>query len=235
MSDRPAHRRAACCSLAAATILMVAGCSGTSNSPTSTPTTAASTPGPSLSASATDSATPGAPTESTSPSSATGDATPASDPSASAAPAQALVSRDFTVNGTYTQTRLRMRLSVVELKRRGDLLDLKATLTNLERDSSRDLRWQVGSRFAGPYRQDITSSSGVFSGAVLTDVAGKKRYLVAADSGNECVCTDQLSSTFVGAGQTIELNATYAAPPAATTKLDVTITSTGMFRDLPVS
>lgn len=225
MNERTVRRRAAWSSLTIATTLLVAGCSGTGGA-SSARTTAASSPGPSTTTSASGAATPSTTSSATA---------PASDPSAAVTPEQTLANRDFTVTGTYVQTRLRMRLSVVELTRRGDLLDLRATLTNLEQDRSRDLRWQVAGRFGGPYRKDITSSDGAFSGAVLTDVAGKKRYLVAADSGNECVCTTQLSSTFVGAGQSIELDATYAAPPVSTTKLDVSIASLGTFRDLPVS
>jgi len=156
-------------------------------------------------------------------------------PSPSASPA-ALASKTFTVNGTYTtQARLRMRFDVVELRRRGDLLDLRATLTNTATDQSQDLRWQVAGRFNGSYRKDLNNVGGSFAGVVLTDMVGKKRYLVAADSGADCVCSANLSSTFVAAGQTLELDATYAAPPATTSTLDVTVPSLGTFRDLPIS
>jgi hypothetical protein len=226
MSDRTARHRAAWCSLVVATTLLAAGCSGSDPEPAPAQAPGASSPSASSSAAA-------VPSTATSPTPST--TTPAPVPSATDAPVQALASRDFTVTGTYSQTRVRMRLSVTELKRRGELLDLTATLTNLEQDRSRDLRWQVGSRFAGSYRKDLEGTDGAFSGGVLTDVAGKKRYFVAADSANACVCTVQLSSAFVGAGQSIDLNATYAAPPATTTKLDVAIASLGNFRDLPVS
>lgn len=226
MSGRTVRRRAAWCSLAVATTSLVASCSGSDGGPSPVETTAASSPGPSSSTSAGPSVTP-SPTSSDTPL--------GSDPSVTGAPEQALASREFTVTGTYSRTRVRMRFGITELKRRGDLLDLTAKLTNVEQDGSRDLQWQVSDRLQGPYRKDLTSVGGSFSGAVLTDVAGKKRYLVAADSGNECVCTVQLSSTFVGAGQSVELSATYAAPPASTTKLDVAVTSLGTFRDLPVS
>ena len=240
MSDRTARHRAAWCSLALATTLLVASCSVLDGDASPAPTPAASSPEPSSSTSAAGSATP-APTASTS---AAGSATPAptasdipsaADPSATGAPGPALAGRGFTVTGTYSRSRVRMRLDITELKRRGDLLDLTASLTNLEQDGSRDLRWQVGTRFQGSYREDLANTDGSFSGAVLTDVAGKKRYLVAADTANVCVCTVQLSATFVGAGQSVELSATYAAPPASTTTLDVTVASIGTFRDLPVS
>lgn len=224
MSARTA-RRTASCVLAAATMLVVAACSAPGGEAPSAETTTASS----------DAAAPSATTAAESPGATSSDVPTPSDPSAAISPAQALASRQFTVTGTYVQVPVRMRLDVVELKRRGELLDLTANLTNLAQDGSQDLRWQVASRFAGPYRKDINGTDGVFSGAVLTDVAGKKRYLVAADSGGACVCTVQLSSTFVGAGQSIELSATYAAPPTTTTKLDATITSLGTFRDLPIS
>lgn len=220
-----ARRRAAWYSLAVATTLVVTGCTSGGDGASSGSTSADSSPQPSATT-VTPGATPAPPSS--------GSTTPGLDPSAPATPGQAIASREFTVAGTYTPTRVRMRFDAVELKRRGDLLDLTATLTNLEQYASRDLRWQVSTRFAGPYRKDI-STGDVFSGAVLTDRAGKKRYLVAADSGRHCVCTEQLSSTFVGAGQSIELSATYAAPPESTTELDVAVTSLGTFRDLPVS
>jgi hypothetical protein len=230
MTDRTTRRPSAWCALALASTLTIAGCSGAGGEPSPAETTVASGPATSASASAGPSAAPTA-----APSSASSGTTPAADPSATGAPAQALASREFTVTGTYSKTRVRMRLDVEEIKRRGDLLDLTASLTNLEQDLSRDLRWQVSSRFEGSFREDLASTDGSFSGAVLTDIAGKKRYLVAADSGRACVCTVQLSSTFVGAGQSVELSATYAAPPTSTSTLDVTIASLGTFRDLPVS
>lgn len=224
MTDRTVRRRPGWWPLVVATALVVTGCSGPGGDPLPAETTAASSPGPSASASDAGSATP-------SPSSSSA----APDPAATGAPAGALGGRAFTVTGTYNPTELQMRLDITGLKRRGELLDLTATLTNLEQDRSRDLRWQVASRFAGPYREDITSPGNSFSGAVLTDVAGKKRYLVAADSGGACVCSVELSSTFVGAGQSVELDATYAAPPPSTTTLDVSVPTLGTFRDLPVS
>jgi len=152
------------------------------------------------------------------------------------APEKGIIGRSFSVKGTYTPVPLTMRFELVELKRRGDLLQLVAHLTNTSTDQSRDLRWQVASRFSpATYREDLSTSSGIFGGAVLTDIAGKKRYVVAADSARDCVCTDNLSGTFIAAGETVELTATYAAPPATTTQLDVDVPSLGVFRDVPVT
>ena len=234
MNDRTARRRPGWWPLVVATALVVTGCSVPGGEPLPAETTAAPDPAPSASASDAGSAVPTA-APSSSPSLSSSPSPAAPDPAATGAPAQALGGRAFTVTGTYTPAEVQMRLDVTGLRRRGELLDLTATLTNLEQDRSRDLRWQVGTRFAGPYRKDITSLGNSFSGAVLTDVAGKKRYLVAADSGGSCVCTVELSSTFVGAGQSVELDATYAAPPPTTTTLDVSVPTLGTFRDLPVS
>ncbi len=223
-------RAAAAVALAGTMLLAASGCSGSDADKSSS---AKASGKPSASTSATTSSSPSS--SPTSGSTTTSGSSPSSGPSATGAPEQALASKEFTVTGTYAQTPVRMRLDVMELKRRGDLLQLTANLVNTEQDRSRDLRWQVASRFAGEYRDDLTGTSGAFSGLVLTDIAAKKRYLVAADSANNCVCTVQLSSTFVGAGQSVELSATYAAPPTSTTKLDVEIPTLGTFRDLPVT
>ncbi len=92
-----------------------------------------------------------------------------------------------------------------------------------------------GHPFQAPTARTSNGTDGSVLGAVLTDVAGKKRYLVAADSGEPACAPSQLSSTFVGAGQSIELSATYAAPPATTTKLDVSVTSLGPSVTSPIS
>lgn len=155
------------------------------------------------------------------------------DPSAGAAPS--LASKSFTVKANFSKTRPRMRFDIVELERRGDLLELRANLTNLEQDRSVDRRWQVGDRFNGAYRDDLKVGSLAFSGSVLTDLVGKKRYFVAVDDAGGCVCSSNLEAVFVDAGQTVELSATYAAPPASTTTLDVSVPSLGTFRDLPVT
>ncbi len=139
------------------------------------------------------------------------------------------------VKATHNNSSVRIRLDINQIERRGDLLDLTAHLTNLSQSASQDPEWQVGNYFSGSYRKDITNTQGGFSGVVLTDRARKKRYLVAADSATECVCTVNLSYAFLDAGQTIELEATYAAPPTSTTKLDATIPTIGTIRDLPIS
>lgn len=200
--------------------LALTGCSSGADNPEDSPSTAS----PSTSASAETSSSE--PTES---------ATEEPSAPSTGAPGDALASKGFTVTGTYSQTDVSMRLDIMELKRRGDLLQLTANLVNTETDRSKDLRWQIAQRFESALpRDDLHSINGSFSGVLLTDVANKQRYLVAADSAGDCVCTTNLSATFVGAGQTIELTATFAAPPESTTQLDVDVASLGLFRDLPV-
>ena len=173
----------------------------------------------------------GGASSSTAPTAPSGSATPTSGPT-DAGPV--LGTRTFSVAGTYSGTRLQMRLDLVALKRRGDLLDLEARLSNLSTDMTKDQRWQVAGRFNGAVRDDLNATDGAFSGVTITDLPGKKRYLVAADSARACVCTTGLSSTFVGAGQTLELDATYAAPPTSTTTVDVSVPTLGTFRDVPI-
>ena len=159
---------------------------------------------------------------------------PAAGPATTGAPAPALASRDFSAKSG--STRIPVRFDLVELKRRGDLLDLTAHVTNLSTDRSDSYaNYQVGRQFVASGRQDLSGLGDDFSGAVLTDLAGKKRYLVAADSAGACVCTTRLNDAFIDAGQGFELSATYAAPPVSTTRLDVQVPSLGTFRDLPIT
>jgi len=232
MRDRSACHRAAWSTSAAATALLVAGCSVLGGGGSSPASSAPAVPASSAPASPAPSATASSP-GSTTPGPTAGGATPLGDPSAPAAAEQPLAGRTLTVDAFGGST-VPLRVDVMELRRRGDLLDLTVHLTNTSTDRSRNLGYLVNSRFNGPRRDDISSYDAAFSGAVLTDVAGKKRYLVAADSGNQCVCTN-FGSTLIGPGQTVEATATYAAPPASTTKLDVAVASIGTFRDLPIT
>lgn len=71
--------------------------------------------------------------------------------------------------------------------------------------------------------------------AICGAICQKKRYFVAADSAGACVCTTDLSGTFPDAGDTVELTATYAAPPTSTTTVDVSVPGLGTLSDVPVS
>jgi hypothetical protein len=199
--------------------LSVAGCSGSSTPGQSTATDKAkASGGANSSASPDDSAS--------SPAGAKGSA-------ASTADSVSLAGADFTRSGGPGSKPLELRVDVVGLSRRGELLQLVVRVSNKSTDPTTDQRWQI-SDFSVT-RNDMTPGISAFNGVVLTDVKGKKRYLAAADSGGGCVCTPDLGSIFVGAGQSVELTATYAAPPASTDRLDVDIPSVGLLRDVPVS
>ena len=162
-----------------------------------------------------------------------GGAAPSDSPTQGSGPV--LGTRTFTVKAAYAPNKIKIRFDLLALQRRGDLLELRADLVNLSEDQSTDQRWQVAGRFNGSYRKDLNSTDGAFSGVVLTDLAQKKRYFVAADSAGACVCTTDLSGTFPDAGDTVELTATYAAPPTSTTTVDVSVPKLGTFRDVAIS
>lgn len=164
---------------------------------------------------------------------ATGSAAPTAVPTGSSGPA--LATKTFAVKADYAPNKIQIRFDLLALQRRGDLLELRADLVNMAEDRSTNQKWQVGSRFNGSYRDDLKATDGAFAGVVLTDLAAKKRYLVAADSAGACVCTTNLSGTFPEAGDTVELTATYAAPPTSTTTVDVSVPTLGTFRDVPIS
>ena len=221
----PTRIRPALAGLLAATLLLAA-CSGGGDDTVSGASPSASSSPTGSSPSASSDATP----------SSSGSSPAASDTSSAAAPEGSLASKTFTVTSTYSQLPIRIRFDLLALQRRGDLLQVDARVTNTDTDRTKDMRWQVSNRFDPPvYREDLGASNGIFGGVVLTDVAGKKRYLVAADSAKDCVCTTNLSGTFLGAGQGVDVVATYAAPPTSTTKLDVEVPSLGLFRDIAIS
>ena len=144
-----------------------------------------------------------------------------------------LAGADFTRSNGPSNKPLELRMDVVDLSRRGELMQLVVRVSNKSTDLTTDQRWQIFGFTVT--RNDMTPGSSAFNSVILTDVEGKKRYLAAVDGSGRCVCTTDLGSIFVGAGQSVELTATYAAPPASTNRLDVDIPTVGLLRDVPVS
>ena len=117
---------------------------------------------------------------------------------------------------------LPIRIDIVRLRATGDLIELEMALTNEatptgNTSKDRDLGFGAFSLFAeGANNYDL-------SGVGLVDPAGKKVYLPAHDSGDECLCTDGFMSTDFGAGGTYTLTATYGGVPTNVTAIDVRI------------
>lgn len=141
-------------------------------------------------------------------------------PSAPPTPTQVLVSRKTSTG------EVPILVEINSLVRQGELATLNFSVTSLAEEGEDE--WQVADTFDGDSGLDV-------SGVTLVDGQNRKKYLVAQDSRGDCVCSSDLSSTFVAPGQTVLLTATFAAPPESVTTIDVSIPTAGTFSDVPIS
>ena len=72
-------------------------------------------------------------------------------------------------------------------------------------------------------------------GIQLVDGKHSKLYLVASDGDGTCLCSRGLSAVFLDSGEPLLLSATYAAPPADVTAVDVRVPNFGIITNVPVS
>jgi hypothetical protein len=75
----------------------------------------------------------------------------------------------------------------------------------------------------------------VADGIQLVDGKNAKLYLVASDGRGQCLCSRGLSGVFLGEGAPVLISATFAAPPADVTSVDVRLPSFGTVKGVPVS
>ncbi|MEV2267019.1 hypothetical protein [Nonomuraea africana] len=121
--------------------------------------------------------------------------------------------------------------------------DLLVQITGLRRQGRvATLTWTVTNK--GETRWEMTSSLGdtplglglTVGGVSLVDSANGKRYRVAYTGkypSAKCVCSDY--DVFTEPGEELPLHATFAAPPADVTKVNVDLRTLGVFTDVPVS
>lgn len=144
---------------------------------------------------------------------------------APAAPEGKLASRDSSTGAT------KVRVTLTSLARERNLVTLNFTATTLSTDSTTG--WQVSDFFGdagGPGNTSLAAN-----GIYLVDAKNKKKHIVASDTGGKCVCSTDLSATFVRTGQSVVLTATFAAPPADVAAVDIHVPRTGTFRNVPIS
>lgn len=130
--------------------------------------------------------------------------------SAGSVGALATLAVDTTNTGSITQ----YRVSVHDLRRAGPFVTLDFALTCLSAtcDPSNELSRRIQSA--------PSASIGVASAIDLVDPAGSKEYQVVRDS-QQRADTSSLPITGLNAGDTIQVWATFPAPPASVTALDV--------------
>lgn len=127
-----------------------------------------------------------------------------------------------------------MSLDIVSLARSGAVANLTVRLTNNDQaGGSNRLGVQVAQLF-GTYRGPVQLIDSM-AGIALIDAADNKKYPVAKDTSGACVCDANLASTFVAAGQSVMLSASFAAPPPNVSRVDVLVPHFGTSHQVPIS
>ncbi|MEV4499049.1 hypothetical protein AB0J84_25555 [Micromonospora arborensis] len=92
--------------------------------------------------------------------------------------------------------------------------------------------WQIDNTFAGQTRS--VNNKQAFSGLYLLDRKNHKQYLVARNANEEFLASSNLEAVFVKPQQTTDLFATFGAPPADVTAVDLTIPQIPVFENVPL-
>jgi hypothetical protein len=120
-----------------------------------------------------------------------------------------------------------IKAEIQELKRNsGGTVTLKLAVIN---GSSKELGF--GYNFGDPdhHIKDFGSVGGIS----LIDAVNKKKYLVARDSEDTCLCSRSVNS--VGAGEQLNVWAKFPAPPDDVQKINVAIPHFSPADDVPIS
>jgi len=130
----------------------------------------------------------------------------------------------------------RARFIVTQLQRSGPTVILNARLELV--DPAGD-ELQVASSLEDGTFQELESGASepgdVFDGVAMIDPEGRKKYLVARDETNHCVCSNDLGAAFISAEAPVELAATLTAPPPDVTQVDLIVPGFETLRDVPLS
>ena len=120
-----------------------------------------------------------------------------------------------------------IKAEIQELKRNsGGTVTLKLTLIN---GSSKDLGFGYDFGDSDHHIKDFASVGGIS----LIDAVNKKKYLVARDSEDTCLCSRGVNS--VAAGERLNVWAKFPAPPDDVQKINVSIPHFSPADDVPIS
>lgn len=196
---------------------------------------ACSLPGPGAGSSAPPPVAP--PPASTTPTTATGSADPTAGPtdpaSASPSPSGSATDQLGTPAGTRTGSAdgQRVVLTLYPVVRSGTTSEIEFTLSA---DVPRTKRVQVAQLLSDGNYQESDASGLAADGLTLVDGRHSKLYLVASDGQGTCLCSRDLASVFLVENEPVVLSATFAAPPADVTTVDVRVPNFGTLRNIPV-
>jgi hypothetical protein len=120
-----------------------------------------------------------------------------------------------------------LRLEITELKRAsGGTVNLKLAMIN-DTDKPVGFSYDYGDSSQGA--TDYNSIGGVH----LIDQVGKKKYFVARDSENKCLCSQGVSA--IPAGRRANLWAKFPAPPDDVAKITIVVPHFTPMDDVPLS
>lgn len=127
-------------------------------------------------------------------------------------------------------------LSIVDLKRSGTTAELTIQLSTKSSEQA-----QVADTFDDGIFQkiatpDASSIAGGDSldGIYLIDTTNSKKYPVARDSNNACLCDTDLSDAFVANSAPMFLSATFGVPPPTVKAVNVFTPHYGTFVNVPI-
>lgn len=126
-------------------------------------------------------------------------------------------------------------LSIVSLKRSGTTAELTLSLSTTGSQSV-----TVGDTFDDGIAETVTGGttlSGAYTldGIYLIDTTDSKKYPVARDSNNACLCDSNLLGPDLTSAAPMFLSATFGAPPTTVTAVNVFIPQFGTFVNVPIS
>ncbi len=100
-----------------------------------------------------------------------------------------------------------LSVAILSLARNsGDTVTMAFRVTNIGKENT-----NIGPAFIDPTIDNPNTASDA-GGVALIDAPNNKKYLVLLDSDKSCICSKQLSSTYVAAGQSTVLFAEFPAP-----------------------
>jgi len=145
-------------------------------------------------------------------------ATTAAPPAAAASALPAIAASDGEKSG--------VRVEVTELKRSsGGTVNLKLTMINAS-DGPVSFDYNFVDK-----DHEVTDFSGI-GGVHLIDPVGKKKYFVARDSENKCLCSQRVKD--IAAGSRANLWAKFPAPPDDVQKISVVVPHFAPMDDVPL-
>ncbi len=152
--------------------------------------------------------------------------------SGDAATAQALASRNATIDANP------VRLEIAELRRSGTTVALTLRLSTTSDDTT-----DVGDVFDDGVRQiakgtdaddpladDGYRNGNSVDGVALIDATNRRKHLVGRDAQGNCLCDVDIANASVMSDAPLLLSATYAAPPPDVKEMDVFVPRFGTFK-----